>query len=484
MSDQRNKLQALFAPEHRYPNFGDVLVRLNVQGFRCHASTVVEIESPLTAFCGLNGTGKSTLLQLAAAAYRNATGDPHRYYVRDFIVSGTLDPAPFSPDASVEYGYWQEDRSTRRVTITRSDPEKRWRGYKRQPGRRVYFAGMGLYLPRVEIRDFAVRNASKISVVNTESVSDASKERVARILGCSYESMEANIVKHAGRTSEVVTVARAGNSYSEANMGCGEGRAQHITRVLETLPPKSLVLLEEPETSLHPSAQHEFGRYLIDICLEKRHQIIVTTHSEYLLTALPSASRIYIDRSPSGLRLIRGITTAQAISLMTEGHDKALNILVEDDVAEAVLLEILRRSDPAFLRTVRVCRGGDTKAIHSIMTAISSTGLPVAAVRDADKGDSPSENLFKLPGTLPPEREILNTTPVRDFLSSQYGLNLGDFLAGAQTTDHHEWFGRIAGSVSVSCDGLILDLTRVYVAHLSQNEVDTLTTLLKESIRR
>jgi len=483
MSDQRNKLQALFAPEHRYSNFRDVLIRLNVQGFRCHQSTIVEFESPLTAFCGLNGTGKSTLLQLAAAAYRNVSGGPHRYYVRDFIVSGTLDPAPFSPDASVEYGYWQEDRSMRKVTLTRSDPERRWRGYKRQPERPVYFAGMGLYLPKVEIRDFFVRNAAKLSLVSSESVSDASKQRVARILGCSYDSMEANTVNHAGRTCEVVTVERSGSVYSEANMGCGEGRAQHITRVLETLPDNSLVLLEEPETSLHPSAQHEFGRYLIDICIEKHHQIMITTHSEYLLTALPSASRIYVDRTTSGLRLIKGITTAQAISLMTGGHNKALSILVEDDVADAVLTEILRRSDQSFLRTVRVCKGGDTKAIHSIMMALSETGLPVAAVRDGDKAGSPADNIFKLPGDLAPERAILGTVAVRDYLGSQYGLDLVDFLAGANETNHHEWFGQLAESLNVSREGLILDLARVYVSHLPQNEIDTLATLLKESIR-
>jgi predicted ATPase len=483
MSDQRNKLQALFAPENRYPNFGDVLMQIKVNGFRCHVSTVVEFDSPITAFCGLNGTGKSTLLQLAAAAYRNIAGGLHRYYVRDFIVSGTLDPAPFSPDASVEYGYWQEDRTIKRVTITRSDPEKRWRGYKRQPERPVYFAGMGLYLPKVETRDFFVRNAAKLSVSNTEPLSDTSKQRVARILGCSYDAMAANTVSHAGRTSEVVTVERAGSTYSEANMGCGEGRAQHIIRVLETLPKKSLVLLEEPETSLHPSAQHEFGRYLIDVCIDQRHQIMITTHSEYLLTALPSASRIYIDRTANGLRLIRGITTAQAISLMTGGHDKALSILVEDDVADVVLCEILRRSDQAFLRTVRVCKGGDTKAIHSIMTALRDTGLPVAAVRDGDKGDAPSENMFKLPGTMAPERAIFASTAVRNYVATQYAVDLNNFMPGAGE-NHHEWFLKLAETLAITREGLILDLARVYVTELAQNDVDTLTTLLKESIRR
>ena len=68
MKDQRNTLAALFEPNNRYENFGEAIIRMHVSGFRCHSNTVIEVESPITAFCGLNGTGKSTLLQLAALA--------------------------------------------------------------------------------------------------------------------------------------------------------------------------------------------------------------------------------------------------------------------------------------------------------------------------------------------------------------------------------------------------------------------------------
>ena len=67
MSDQRKVLQSLFADGNRFANFGEILTRIHIQGFRCHDSTVVEISSPIAGFCGLNGTGKSTLLHLAAA---------------------------------------------------------------------------------------------------------------------------------------------------------------------------------------------------------------------------------------------------------------------------------------------------------------------------------------------------------------------------------------------------------------------------------
>ena len=88
-------------------------MQMHAQGFRCHSDTLVEIRSPITAFCGLNGTGKSTLLQLAAVAYSSPGTEWPRYYVRTFLTAGTLDPKPFADTARVEYKFWQVDRKLR-----------------------------------------------------------------------------------------------------------------------------------------------------------------------------------------------------------------------------------------------------------------------------------------------------------------------------------------------------------------------------------
>lgn len=45
-----------------------------------------------------------------------------------------------------------------------------------------------------------------------------------------------------------------------------------------------IIIVEEPESFLHPSAQSEFGRVLQDLSEEFRVQVIVTTHSPYLLS--------------------------------------------------------------------------------------------------------------------------------------------------------------------------------------------------------
>ena len=54
--------------------------------------------------------------------------------------------------------------------------------------------------------------------------------------------------------------------------------------------------MEEPESFLHPSAQAEFGRVLHDLAEEFQVQVIVTTHSPYLLNMQQPASNVLLRR--------------------------------------------------------------------------------------------------------------------------------------------------------------------------------------------
>jgi putative ATP-dependent endonuclease of the OLD family len=56
------------------------------------------------------------------------------------------------------------------------------------------------------------------------------------------------------------------------------------------------VVIEEPESFLHPSAQSEFGRILRALSTELGIQIIVTTHSPYLLNQEEPASNLLLCR--------------------------------------------------------------------------------------------------------------------------------------------------------------------------------------------
>jgi AAA15 family ATPase/GTPase len=83
------------------------------------------------------------------------------------------------------------------------------------------------------------------------------------------------------RTLILLTLFRA------RQIGESEPSASKITPV---------IIVEEPESFLHPSAQAEFGRVLQDLAAEFEVQVIVTTHSPYLLSMQEPGSNILLRR--------------------------------------------------------------------------------------------------------------------------------------------------------------------------------------------
>lgn len=83
-------------------------------------------------------------------------------------------------------------------------------------------------------------------------------------------------------------------------------RIQQSTNLNKRLTP--IVIIEEPESFLHPSAQAEFGRILQDIAAEFKIQILVATHSPYLLSHKEPKANLLLERDlnkkEKGSRLI------------------------------------------------------------------------------------------------------------------------------------------------------------------------------------
>ena len=58
-----------------------------------------------------------------------------------------------------------------------------------------------------------------------------------------------------------------------------------------------LILIEEPESFLHPSAQAEFGKVLMELAAEFNLQMIVSTHSVYMLNNNNPAANLLFERT-------------------------------------------------------------------------------------------------------------------------------------------------------------------------------------------
>ncbi|NLD48612.1 MAG: ATP-binding protein [Clostridiaceae bacterium] len=77
------------------------------------------------------------------------------------------------------------------------------------------------------------------------------------------------------------------SSIFDAKNQIGEEESNRITPI---------VVIEEPESFLHPSAQAEFGRVLQDLSQELEIQVVATTHSPYLLSHHNPKSNLLLNR--------------------------------------------------------------------------------------------------------------------------------------------------------------------------------------------
>lgn len=439
MADLAKKLAGKYIAKNRYANFGPCIRSIVVDGFRGINALTLNLDFPITAVSGLNGAGKSTLGQLAICGYRKPSTavDYRRQYVKDFFPISVADPKPISDSAKVIYTYETDDhKKPQEVTISRVNSA--WSGYKRQPERHCYYIGFTVYIPKVERRDLSVYGGVSLEFTDKRELDKEVVKRMARIIGHKYDDVVFHGISYKHMESEIGIASRLGYSYSENNMGFGEGRILYSVDALETSPEQSLFILEEPETSLHESAQYEFTNYLLDVCNRRHHQVILSTHSSVILNALPSDSRKLLLRDTAGVEIRNGISSNQIRSILSQGHVRALDICVEDIFAKVLLSEVLREKRKELLKAVAIHDIGCKEAVREAVMVLKKTGKRAMAVRDADVGQNPPEGLYSFPGTRPPEVEVFDHPAVKSLMKAKYGVDIDWLLQRDDIKDHHK----------------------------------------------
>ncbi|WP_253899628.1 AAA family ATPase [Corallococcus carmarthensis] len=99
----------------------------------------------------------------------------------------------------------------------------------------------------------------------------------------------------------LVLVEKDGTRTPARSMSDGTLRFLGTLVALRTVPPESIVMLEEPETGLHPQRIHLLVEFLEAVTRERNIQVIMTTHSPQVLDALSSEAlknTVLCARSP------------------------------------------------------------------------------------------------------------------------------------------------------------------------------------------
>jgi len=260
-------------------------------------------------------------------------------------------------------------------------------------------------------------------------------------------------VTNAGADKPIPVLEMQGLRYSGFHQGAGEIAAAELLAV--DYPKYGIVLIDEVETSLHPRAQRRLMRDLAKIAREQELQIILTTHSPYILDELPPEARIYLMDCAGGKTTVVGVSPEFAMTRMDDEQHPECDIYVEDVRAAAFLSEILVSADADSLRRSKIIPYGAASVglALGIMASQKRFPRPSLVFLDGDQAGAPG--CIVLPGEDAPERIVFEELQKSEWpgVSERIGRRPSeaiDALNAAMTmTNHHDW-------IKVAADRLTL----------------------------
>lgn len=391
-------------------------------GFRGLQRQTLEYKYPVTVLCGKNGSGKSTLLAASLLAFHSSKADlpPHlqarrlkrpHYTFGDFFYQGPNDPS--LEDAYVEWTY------TNGSQLKAIKKQKRWLVYDRRKHRAAIYLGASRIVPAFERTALRSHFKPRFSYTsrNRRALNGAFVDAYSEILGRTYSS-----VGLLSSSKYQIAVMESDARYSAYNSGIGEDALTTILYEIQECPRESFIAIEEIELGLHPQAQIRLANFLQRLALEKGLQIVVTSHSDSFIDALPRDARVLIQRAGKNRHIITyAPSTRFAMSDLSGLNAEELIIYCEDVFAATLITQALPHDlrKRVFVAAV----SGDSKLAEQAAAHIKSRiKQKILLIWDGDVTKSPAKakkwirksaanveiyetavNWTFLPGTKPPE---------------------------------------------------------------------------------
>lgn len=419
---------------------------IEIHNMRGWTGQRVEFRFPIAAIVGENGSGKSSLIQAAASVYR-ANTKKDTDFASDFFPQTYWDKVT---SAKIRYSIRQGPQG---VEGEVRKPTTRWLGNTERPVRDVNYIDLSRIQPVAGRVGFQKIAKSKHHEVSAESYDDARLARLSRIMGKKYESAKMALTDVDPKRS-IPVLLREGQPFSGFHQGSGETT---MVEFLQTDPHDySLLLIDEIETSLHPRSQRRLIRELADRCRERQLQIILTSHSPYILEELPLEARIYVFESGGSRQVLSEVSPNFALTKMDDEPHFECDLFVEDHASEVMLMEILSQFAPQLVSRCKVTTFGAANAGRTLGTMVIQDRFwrPTCVFLDGDVTPSPGCGL--LPGEDAPERVVFDELREQNWAKLADRINrpfadMADACQMAMTLgNHHEWVRSAATKLTMS----------------------------------
>ena len=427
-----------------WPKF---LEMVEIDGLRGFTDQAINFRFPVVAIVGENGTGKSTILKAAACAYENEA-IAGTYYPSTFFVQTHWDTIQ---NVTLSYRIKQGDEIK---TFNIRKPTQRWSFPSRRYRRHVYIQDIARTLPLDATVGYARIARLAADEISTNNINGDSIGNLSHILGRDYSNARF-VQPDVDPKREVGLLTREIGEISQFHQGAGEDATLDLFRVLQEIPNTSLLIIDEIEASLHPRAQRRLIGFLVMLSRQKRIQVILSTHSPYILQELPREARLLLLSGRSSLEVLYGISPEFAMSRLDDMVHPELNIFVEDRESEILLREIIVSEEDGadILPRVAITAAGPANVIQILGGLAYENKLPQKSLAVVDGDKEAGKGCIRLPGEEAPEVVVFRELQNKNWhhLPDRFGIGAGrlfDYLEDAmRNPDHHQWNSKVGDRV-------------------------------------
>lgn len=440
----------------------------------------VPFDFPIVAIVGENGSGKSTLLQAAACVYQ-APVNQRTYFPSEFYPETAWDNIQ---GAAINFAY-RQGQQHHPGSIRK--PTTRWLGQPDRPERPVSYIDLSRLQPVATRVGYARIAKNKHKEKSARKFTDDQLRRFSEVMGREYEQARIALSDYdANRPIPVLT--KNNSEYSGFHQGSGETTVAELLDV--DLPKYGLVLIDEIESSLHPRAQRRLIRDLAEAARIQECQIILSTHSPYILEELPLKARNYILETGKSKEIVTGVSPQFAMTKMDDEPHPECELFVEDERAKTLLSEILSaHCRDIFPRCQTIPYGAANLGMALGQMVVNDRfPRPTVVFLDGDNDGAPGCSL--LPGGDAPERvvfgELRRRQPQWGDLWTRIGRDLASTADACERAmllgDHHDWVQYAANQLQVG--GIILwqAMCAEYASRLRPLDVDPIRTAIETAL--
>lgn len=215
LSKQMRRLKNSWEAGTNWPKRLDWIELTNLRGWKGQR---VDFDFPMVALVGENGTGKSTILQAAAAVYRSEMG-------RDTYASNFFPDTPFErvTEANIRFSF-RQGQDTQERTVRK--PSQRWRGNLQRPQRHVEYVDLRRSQPVGARSGYAKLLKRGVTEGPHSAFADEKLERLNDILGKDYVSAGISVTNVDKKSSVPVLVNKEAR-FSGFHQGAGRSLPQN-----------------------------------------------------------------------------------------------------------------------------------------------------------------------------------------------------------------------------------------------------------------